>query len=452
MHPSSIPRLEEEDVSDQAKFILVPLGSRGDVYPFLWLGATLASRGHDVRVLTNPPFADAVRAAGLHPVVYGSMDQYEAILRDPDLHHPRRGFSLIARHSEALAREMIPRIQAEHAPGRSLLMGAGIAFGARIAAEAFQIPLVTLQLQPAVFLSVEDPPVVRARTEWIRGAPRWVVRSLYALGYLQTDRLLAAWMNRLRRELGLRNPVRRILRDYWMSPLRVLALFPEWFALKQADWPPQTIVTRFPLYDEGDRMPLDPELEAFLAAGEPPVLFTPGSANVQAASFFRVAAEVCARLQRRALFATPHAEQVPPGLPASIRHVQSVPFSRVFPRCAAVVHHGGIGTVAQGLAAGVPQLVMAMSHDQPDNGNRLRRMGVGDYLYPRAFRAAMVTARLERLLTSAEVARACGRYRDLMARQMSTADVARLIEACHPGTPSPRVAREPASRDPSGSA
>ena len=410
----------------------MPLGSWGDVYPFLWLGAALASRGHEVRVLTNPPFADAVRAAGLHPVIYGAMEQYEAVLRDPDLHHPRRGFSLIARHSEAVAREMIPHIRAEHVPGRTLLLGAGIAFGARIAAEAFRIPLVTVQMQPAVFLSVEAPPVIRARMEWLREAPRWVVHSLYALGYFQTDRLLAAWMNRLRRELGLRNPVRRILRDYWMSTLRVLALFPEWFARKQVDWPPQTVVTRFPLYDEGDRMPLDPEVEAFLTAGEPPVLFTPGSANVQAARFFRVAAEACTRLQRRALFVTPHGEQISPRLPTSIRHVRSVPFSRAFARCAAVVHHGGIGTVAQGLAAGVPQLVMAMSHDQPDNGNRLRRMGVGEILYPRAFQAATVAGHLERLITSPEAARACRTFRDLMARQVSTGDVARLIEACHP--------------------
>jgi rhamnosyltransferase subunit B len=373
-------------------------------------------------------------------VVYGSMDQYEAILRDPDLHHPRRGFSLIARHSEALAREMIPRIQAEHAPGRTLLMGADIAFGARIAAEAFQIPLVTIHLQPAVFLSVEEPPVLRAGAEWLREAPRWVVRFLYGLGFLQTDRLLAGWVNRLRRELGLRDAVRRVLRDYWMSPLRVLALFPDWFAPKQPDWPAQTLVTRFPLYDEDGGACPGPEVEAFLASGEPPLLFTPGSANIQAARFFRVAVETCARLNQRALFVTPYAQQVPPRLPASILHVPSAPFSRLFPRCAAVVHHGGIGTVAQGLAAGVPQLVMALSHDQPDNGNRLRRMGVGDYLYPRAFRAATVTAGLERLLTSAEVSLACGRYRDLMARQMSTADVARLLEACHPraavtGTP-----------------
>ncbi len=421
------------------RFILVPMGSWGDVYPFLWLGKALAERGHEVRVIINPPFDAAFQEAGLHPVVYGTEAMYAAILQHPDLWHPRRGFPLIARSSEALSREMIPLIRAEHVPGRTLLVGAGIAFGARVAAEALCIPLVTVQMQPAVFLSADDPPVVPAGAEWLRSAPRWAVRALFALGYLQADRLLAGWINRLRRELGLRNPVRRIMRDYWMSPLRVLALFPDWFAPKQADWPPQTVVTRFPLYDEGDRLMIGPEVEAFLAAGEPPLLFTPGSANIQAARFFQVALEVCTRLNRRGLFVTPRAEQVPSGLPGSILHVQSAPFSLVFPRCAAIVHHGGIGTVAQGLADGVPQLVMPMSHDQPDNGSRLRRMGVGDYLYPRAFRPEAVADRLGRLLTSGQVSLACRRYRDLVTRQMSTDEVARLIETCHPQAPVPGI-------------
>jgi len=433
------------------RFLLVPLGSWGDVYPFLWLGKALAERGHEVRVIIHRPFDTAFRAAGLHPAVYGTEEQYEAILQHPDLHHPRRGFPLVARASEEVSREILPLIHAEHVPGHTLLVGAGIAFAARIAAEAFRIPLVTVQMQPVVFLSAEDPPVVPAGGEWLRNAPRWVVRALFALAFLQTDRLLAGWVNRLRRELGLRNPVRRIMRDYWMSPLRVLALFPDWYAPKQADWPPQTVVTRFPLYDEGDRINPGPEAEAFLAGGEPPLLFTPGSANVQAARFFQVALEACARLNRRGLLVTPRAEQVPV-LPESVLHVRSIPFSRVFARCAAVVHHGGIGTVAQGLAAGVPQLVMPMSHDQPDNGSRLRRMGVGDYLYPRAFRAATVTARLERLLASAEVSHACGRYRDLMARQMSPGEVVRLLEACHPGNSSRDSPHEMTPPDSIGSA
>jgi rhamnosyltransferase subunit B len=417
------------------RFILAPLGSWGDVYPFVWLGRGLASRGHDVCAVVYPPFDAAMRAAGIRPAVYGTRGEYEAILQDPNLWHPRRGFPLIARMSEALARETIPRIREEIVPGRTLLLGAGIAFGPRIAAEAFEIPLVTVQLQPAVFLSVESPPVSRAGSEWIGRAPRWLRRALYRVAHWRMDWLLAGGLNAVRRELGLARPVRGIMRDYWMSPLRVLALFPEWFAPKQPDWPPQTVVTRFPLYDEGDHGSLPEDLEAFLVTGEAPVLFTPGSANVQAERFFEASLEACRRLGCRGLFVTPHVEQLPRGLPSSIKHVASVPFSRAFPRCKAIVHHGGIGTISQGLAAGIPQLVMAMSHDQPDNGARLRRMGVGDYLYPRAFRPSTVAARLENLVASSGVARACRRYRDLTAEQMSTADVVRLIEACHPGGP-----------------
>ena len=72
------------------------------------------------------------------------------------------------------------------------------------------------------------------------------------------------------------DPVRHIMRDYWMSPFKVLALFPEWYGPKQSDWPPQTVVTRFPLYDDSDQVAVSEDLAAFLDAGDAPVLFTPG--------------------------------------------------------------------------------------------------------------------------------------------------------------------------------
>lgn len=176
----------------------------------------------------------------------------------------------------------------------------------------------------------------------------------------------------------------------------------------------------------------DPGVEAFLDGGEPPVLFTPGSANIQAARFFGVALEACGRLNCRGLFVTPRAEQVPPRLPGSVLHVPAAPFSRLFPRCAAVVHHGGIGTVAQGLAAGVPQLVMPMAHDQPDHAQRLKRMGVGDYLLPKRFDASAVAGRLARLINSRATAQACALYRDKMAAQMPPERVADLLDILGP--------------------
>lgn len=100
-------------------------------------------------------------------------------------------------------------------------------------------------------------------------------------------------------------------------------------------------------------------------------------------------------------------EQVPAELPAGVRHFPYVPFSQVLPRAAALAHHGGIGTSAQALAAGVPQLVMPMAHDQPDNAARLRRLGVAASVPRRRFRGPAVARALGELLDSKEVAENC---------------------------------------------
>ena len=123
----------------------------------------------------------------------------------------------------------------------------------------------------------------------------------------------------------------------------------------------------------------------------------------------------------RAIFATGHHDQLPAQLPATVLALDYAPFSRLLPRVAVVVHHGGIGTLAQALAAGVPQFVMPMAHDQPDNAHRLVRLGVARRLYPRQFVAARVGAALRHLLRDSGVRAAC-------------AAVAERVHAARPAT------------------
>ena len=162
---------------------------------------------------------------------------------------------------------------------------------------------------------------------------------------------------------------------------------------------------------------------------DPPIAFTPGSANLHGRAFFEASAEACRRIGRRGLLLTRHRQQVPPSLPPGVIHVDYAPFSTLLPRCAALVHHGGVGTSAQGMAAGVPQLVMPLSHDQPDNAGRMKRLGVADALGPRRYRASAVAERLRRLIESPDVARCC---RDVAARFHGTRpidDTCDLIES-----------------------
>jgi UDP:flavonoid glycosyltransferase YjiC (YdhE family) len=106
-------------------------------------------------------------------------------------------------------------------------------------------------------------------------------------------------------------------------------------------------------------------------------------------------------------------------------HADYVPFSQVLPRAAAIVHHGGVGTTSQGLRAGIPQLLMPMAHDQPDNAARLVRLGVGDWLAPAKFSGQAVAARLQALLESAAVRASC---RDVASRFQG---IEPFDQACH---------------------
>ena len=116
-----------------------------------------------------------------------------------------------------------------------------------------------------------------------------------------------------------------------------------------------------------------------------------------------------------------------PELPDGMKAVEYAPFSAVFPRAAAVIHHGGIGTMAQCFAAGVPQLIMPMAHDQPDNAARVKRMGVGDYLYPRMFKWQRVAVMVERLMKSEEVRASCARVKRKLVEQMGAEEVLRIV-------------------------
>jgi len=216
---------------------------------------------------------------------------------------------------------------------------------------------------------------------------------------------------------------------WWNSPDGILALFPEWYAPRQTDWPPRLQMTPFPCWTDGEPDGLSEELQRFLAAGDPPIAFTPGSAMAFGARFFQVARQAMERLGRRAIFVTRFCDQVPLPLPPSQLHVPYAPFNVLLPRVAAIVHHGGIGTTSQGIAAGIPQLIMPMSHDQPDNAARVQRLGVGCGLTPRRFTPRAVARELQRLLTDPRVAANCRALASKMDISNPFAEIARIVEA-----------------------
>jgi rhamnosyltransferase subunit B len=408
--------------------ILPTLGSAGDVHPFVGLGLALRERGHRVTLLTNPYFQSLIESRGLEFLPLGTIAEVESAITDPDLWHPRRGFEVVARRVIVPTLEATYRHIEAHAGASTVVAASSIALGARIAQDKLGIPTASVHLQPIVIRSLIEPGMF-GRMRLSRSQPMWLKRALFRfIDWAAIDRVIERPLNELRASLGLA-PVHRALSGWIHSPECVIAFFPDWFAESQADWPPHTHTVGFPLWDGGGgALTPAPEAVEFLGAGSAPIVITPGSAAATAQQFFREAVAAVSRIGARAMLITNFREQLPSRLPQGIAPFGYLPFSEVLPRAALIVSHGGIGTLAQALKAGIPHLAVPRSHDQFDNAARIERLGLGRSLPESRFRAARAAADMSALLADATVQRRCSEYSARMDSRAALLRACDLIE------------------------
>lgn len=384
------------------RILIYPMGSAGDVHPFIGVGKALQARGHEVFIITSGFFEELVRKAGLEFRAIGTKEDFERVQDDPDLWHPKKAFATLVKKALNVSYgPILEHARDLHKPGETVMLAGTLAFGARNARDLLEIPLATVHLAPCLFLSRYRQPMLHGAPipQW---APGWLKAFQWWGGSKVADKHVLPELNRFRREHGLPR-AKDIIRDWWHSPDRVIGLFPEWFGPRQPDWPEQTRLTGFPMFDEKGLHELPPEVEAFLSAGDPPVVFTPGSAMAHGQDFFRQGVEALKLLGKRGMLLSRFPETIPGNLPDSVKHFNYVPFSEVLPRAGALVYHGGVGTCAQALSAGVPHLIYHMAHDQLDNLSRVRDLGVGDGLAPKQFKARRVANMLDGVLNDASL-------------------------------------------------
>ena len=389
------------------------VGSAGDVHPFIAIGQALARRGHEVELLTSPHFAARIEAAGLACTPVGTEADFDHVVHHPDLWNPRTCFPVlwqaISQRLVEAHRLLIARAQ----PGRTVLVGSTLAMPVRLAQETHGLPTAMVHLSPVCMWSAQAPAVLPGLGD-LSGWPPALVRLIQSAverGFI--DRVVAPGFDRIRRDLGL-PPVRRVLSQWINSPDRVVCAWPDWFSPKQTDWPAQAVTTGFARWSGTAGQTLDPALLSFLNAGPAPIGFTPGSAMAQGRDFFARAVASSAALNQRALLITPYADQLPHPLPPHAHAVSYAPFDALLPRLAALVHHGGIGTTAQALAAGLPQAVLPFAHDQFDNATRLVKRDVALRLTARSS-VRQWTDTLARLQNDTSIASACRHHARLMA-------------------------------------
>lgn len=404
--------------------ILSAPGSRGDVNPMIAIGRELRGLGFEVVISLAENYAELAQAAGLHAEPVIARERFDELLADPRLWTPIGGPRAIIREVAAeflrLHDEVIRR---HHRPGETVLVSHPLDFASRVFRELEPTtPLVDIHLAPSILRSYDSPP--RLSPWWFEASrPQWLVRATYWLAdTFGVDPMIRGPLNRLRAEHGLA-PVRRILNEWWLSPDRIVAMYPSWFAPATKQFYPRLVHADFPLYDADDR--------GFAAPENRPIVFTAGTAHFHCQEFFRAAVSTCQELSTPGLLVSTNPDNFPADLPPLVDSTRYVSFSHLLPACRAIVHHGGIGTTSQSFSAGIPQVVRPMAFDQFDNATRVENLGCGRWLK----RDSQLTTALAELIDAASIQTACKEIAGRLQGRSGASLAARAILETLTGSP-----------------
>lgn len=417
-----------------ARIVLNTFGSFGDLHPYLAVALELNQRGHTPVIATSEVYRAKVEALGLsfapvRPDV-GELITDQKFLEK--LWHPRSGTRYLVREY------LLPSVDASYEDlleicrGADLLLTHAIAYAGPLVAEKLRLRWLSVALQPLLFLSAQDQPALPPLPFLHRLKPGPAVyRALFAF----SRRLSAPWgkpIHDLRRRAGLPPFTGSVFFDATFSPYGTLACFSKHFAQPQPDWPRNVTVCGFPFFDR-----LGPEdcdlgsLHDFLNNGEPPLLFTLGSSAIlQAGSFYHESLHAVQNSKWRAvlLVGKDRAKALPSSIPPNVHVAAYASYSEIMPRCAAIIHQGGIGTTAQALRSGRPMIVVPWSHDQPDNARLAERLGAGRIIPRSRYTAERIVRELTALLADPKYAAQAERIGTAIASEDAAAAACDAIE------------------------
>jgi len=411
------------------RIAIVAPGSRGDVEPYLALGRGLREAGHVVRLVTHQDFEGLVASQGVEfwPLKVGVRD----IAQSGDMRALLEGGNFIAILSQ-MAKEAetgalaAARVGLAACRGTDLIIaGIGGVFIGLALAEKLGLPLLQAYYTPftptAAYPSFLVPSLPRGFGVLNRLSYQ-VARQMIWQGFRSADRLA-------RREV-LDLPAAPFWGPFNANCLQgvpILYSFSPSVIPKPEDWDDNTHVTGYWFLDPDDGWTPPGALTEFLQDGVPPVYVGFGSmSSRRPEQTAELILQALAQAQQRAIILSGWGGLHREDLPTTVMMVDSVPFSWLFPRVAAVVHHGGAGTTAAGLRAGVPSVVVPFFGDQPFWGQRVADLGVGPKPIPRQkLTARRLAQAIDEAVTDKEM---CQRAAALGTKIQAENGVARAVE------------------------
>jgi sterol 3beta-glucosyltransferase len=391
-----------------AHITLVTTGSRGDVQPYIALARGLEAGGHTARLATHGIFADWIEAYGLEfrPVEGDPITALQGQEGRDWVETGRRG-SGFARGFREYTEKILHQATADvlaACEGTELVMFSGPAFHATFSvAEKLRLPFIQAYLQP--INPTREFPSAIFPTRHKGGAV--FNYATHAIGGQLFWHMIRPIMNRIRREvLGLKpfsfgGPFLTMVRQR----LPMIHGYSPTVLPKPKDWNESAFVPGFWFMDDKDFSPPE-KLARFLAEDEPPVYVGFGSMTGNAPEqLTRTVLDALRTSGKRSILLSGWAGLADGDLPDTILRLDAVPHDWLFPRMAAVVHHGGVGTTHVGLRAGVPNVIVPFFGDQPFWGDRMYALGAGPRPIPQQELTAARLAEAIRVATSDDTMR-----------------------------------------------
>lgn len=359
-------------------FVITTCGTSGDIFPFLEIGKYLLKNNYKVSFITNPSFENVIRDHSLRFVPFGTSEENLAALNDPAIWHPRKGFNALwvktIQPNMHCVRSFIQSLRPDE-EAVILSHPALMALANLARADRKNLKIILFYLYPTIIRTYFGKMALGAMTLPPK-TPKFLRKLLYRVAdSMFLDVATVPDLNKERMKLGM-TAIEHFLPHLQSSADLYVTLFPEWYASTKPDFPKPLVSGDFVLFTSSNDM-LNDELTRFLDAGDPPILFTAGTGNLHARRFFEIAVDVVKRLNTRAVFLTKFRNQLPIPLPDSVLWQEYAPFNKALPRMSTIVHHGGIGTLAEASKAGVSQLIVPSAYDQFDNALIIKDLGIG---------------------------------------------------------------------------
>jgi len=414
------------------RILISTFGTRGDVQPYVALGVALRAMGHDVTVSTGQGFDDMIAAYGLTPAP-ATID-YRALLDTPEAQAALRTFSGKVKALTAFKRHILQQLDdmwriAQDVQPDAIVYHAK-AHASQHIAEKLGIIAIPTALQPLLVPTQAFPCILLPFGDL---GPKGNLYSHQFLNWVMTAvqrPMLKKWCQE---RLGLSGEITRFILDGYDPsgrPVPRLHGYSRHLVPKPKDWSENEHITGYWSLPPEEAWQPPEDLALFLQAGDPPVYIGFGSMPAQnARAQTLIVLNTLHQTGQRAVLATGWGGLESIATSDAIHVLEAAPHSWLFPRCSAIVHHGGAGTTHEALLWGRPSLVCPVGADQPFWGRRIAKLGLGPEPIPqrRLTRAALAEA-LIALKDPAMIARA-GEMSAAMRAEGGALEAANLVNA-----------------------